>query len=37
MSKKSKKAKLYENGIKFDCIEYEDEDELAEKMKKKYG
>ena len=33
-----KKAKLYdENGVKFDCINYDDEEELAKKIKRKFG
>ena len=38
MGKKRKnKAKLYDDrGIKFDCINYDDEDELIGKIREKY-
>jgi hypothetical protein len=35
--KKKMKAKIYENKVKVDCIEFETIDEFKEKYKKKWG
>jgi len=32
-----KKAKIYENGVKIDCIEFNDIDDLKKKYKRKWG
>lgn len=32
-----KKAKIYEDGVKIDTIDFDDCEDLAKKFKKKYG